>query len=173
MSLSQQARSRWDSSKEQSKTSGSRLHTNRGTKQDAGTVASGHRRSDASCRLGSLLDSNRTLALSCPVISPARLVIVLLCAAQADQRVRSFTGPARLVDAMSVSGRCFVVSRWATGTSGQLDQRVRSVLRDLAIVRPARPVSMTSASGQCDQHVRSSRFRLFKFLTALFEEVRL
>jgi hypothetical protein len=49
-----------------------------------------------------------------------------------DQRVRSVTGPARSVD---------------PSASGQLDQRVRSVLRDLAVVRPARPVSLTSASG--------------------------
>jgi hypothetical protein len=70
-----------------------------------------------------------------------------------DQHVRSF--PARPVYAMSASGRCFTVSRWATGASGQLDQRVRSVLRYLAVVRPARPISMTSASGQCDQRVRS------------------
>jgi hypothetical protein len=74
---------------------------------------------------------------------------------------------------MSASGRCFVVSRWAISVSGQLDQRVRSVLRDLAVVRPTRPVSMTSVSGQLDQRVRSSRFWLFKFLTALFEGVRL
>jgi hypothetical protein len=45
--------------------------------------ASGHSRSDASGRLGSLLDSNRTLALWRPVISPACSIIVLLCAAQA------------------------------------------------------------------------------------------
>jgi hypothetical protein len=44
---------------------------------------SGHSRSDASGRSGSLLDSNRMLALWCLVISPARPVIVLLCAAQA------------------------------------------------------------------------------------------
>jgi hypothetical protein len=116
--------------------------------------ASSHRRSDASGRSGSLLDSNRTLALSRPVISPARPIIVLLCAVQADQRVRSFTGPAHPVGVMSASSHCFAVSRWATGASGQLNQRVRSVLRDLAVVRPARPVSMTSASGQCDQRVR-------------------
>jgi hypothetical protein len=76
--------------------------------------ASGHRRSDKSGRSGSLLDSNRTLALSRPVISPARPVIVLLCAAQADQRVRSFTGPARPV---------------VSGASGRRDERVRSLFR--------------------------------------------
>jgi hypothetical protein len=65
-----------------------------------------------------------------------------------DQRVRSFA--ARLVCAMSASDRCFAVSRWATSASGQLDQRVRSVLRDLAVGRPARPVSWTSASGHRD-----------------------
>jgi hypothetical protein len=74
-----------------------------------------------------------------------------------DQRVRSVTGPAcpvvctaRPVYASSTSGRCFAVSRCATGASGQLDQRVRSVLHDLAVVRPACPVSWTSASGQRD-----------------------
>jgi hypothetical protein len=45
--------------------------------------ASGHSRSDASGHSGSLLDSNRTLALSRPIVSPARPVIVLLSAAQA------------------------------------------------------------------------------------------
>jgi hypothetical protein len=48
-----------------------------------------------------------------------------------DQRVRSFT--ARPVCAMSASGHCFAVSRWATGVSGRLDQRVRSVLHELAV----------------------------------------
>jgi hypothetical protein len=88
--------------------------------------------------------------------SSVRPVVVPLSAAQAtsacghsrDQRVRSF--PVRPVYATSASGRCFAVSRWATGASGQLNQRVRSVLRDLAIVRPARPVSWTSASGHHD-----------------------
>jgi hypothetical protein len=88
--------------------------------------------------------------------SSARPVIVSLSAAQAtsasghsrDQRVRPF--PARPVYAMSASGRCFVVSRCATGASGHLDQRVRSVLHELAVARPARPVSWTSASGQRD-----------------------
>jgi hypothetical protein len=51
-----------------------------------------------------------------------------------DQRVRSFVGPARPI---------------TPGVSGQFDQRVRSVLRKLAVARPARPVSLTSASGQC------------------------
>jgi hypothetical protein len=45
--------------------------------------ASGHYRPDASGRLGSLLDSNRTLALWRPVSSAARPVVVSLCAAQA------------------------------------------------------------------------------------------
>jgi hypothetical protein len=45
--------------------------------------ASGHCRPDASGRLGSLLDSNRTLALWRPVSSTARLVVVSLCATQA------------------------------------------------------------------------------------------
>jgi hypothetical protein len=52
-----------------------------------------------------------------------------------DQRVRSVAGPAHPV---------------APSTSGLRDQRVRSVLRKLAIARPARPVSMTSVSGQRD-----------------------
>jgi hypothetical protein len=52
-----------------------------------------------------------------------------------DQRVRSVTGPARLV---------------APSASGLRDQRVRSMLRNLAVARPARPVSLTSASGQRD-----------------------
>jgi hypothetical protein len=45
--------------------------------------ASGHCRSDASGRSGSLLDSNRMLALWRPVSSAARPVAVSLCAAQA------------------------------------------------------------------------------------------
>jgi hypothetical protein len=118
--------------------------------------ASGHSRSDASGRSGSLLDSNQTLALWRPIISPARPVVVSLSAAQVtnasghswDQCVRSFV--ARSVYASSASGRCFTVSHCATGASGQLDQRVRSVLRVLAVARPARPVSWTSASGQRD-----------------------
>jgi hypothetical protein len=65
-----------------------------------------------------------------------------------DQRVWSFA--ARPVCASSASSRCFAVSRCATGVSGQLDQRVWSVLRDLAVVRPARPVSWISASDQHD-----------------------
>jgi hypothetical protein len=43
--------------------------------------ASGHCRPDASGRSGSLLDSNRTLALWHPVSSAARPVAVSLCAA--------------------------------------------------------------------------------------------
>jgi hypothetical protein len=88
--------------------------------------------------------------------SSARPVTVSLSAAQAtsasgpsrDQRVRSF--PARPVSWTSAFGRCFTVSRWATSASGRLDQRVRSVLHELAVGRPARPVSWTSASGQPD-----------------------
>jgi hypothetical protein len=45
--------------------------------------ASGHYRLDVSGRLGSLLDSNWTLALWRPVSSVARPVAVSLCAAQA------------------------------------------------------------------------------------------
>jgi hypothetical protein len=52
-----------------------------------------------------------------------------------DQRVRSVAGPARPV---------------ASSASGLRDHRVRSVLRKLAVARPARPVSLTSASGQRD-----------------------
>jgi hypothetical protein len=52
-----------------------------------------------------------------------------------DQRVRSVAGPARLV---------------APSASGLRDQRVRSVLRKLAVARSARPVSLTNASGQRD-----------------------
>jgi hypothetical protein len=52
-----------------------------------------------------------------------------------DQRVRSVTGLAHPVD---------------PSASGPRNERVRSVLRDLAVVRPTRPVSWTSASGQRD-----------------------
>jgi hypothetical protein len=52
-----------------------------------------------------------------------------------NQRVRSVAGPARPV---------------APSASGLRDQRVRSVFRKLAVPRPARPVSLTSASGQRD-----------------------
>jgi hypothetical protein len=45
--------------------------------------ASGHCRSDVSGHSGSLLDSNRTLALWRPVSPTARPVAVLLCAIQA------------------------------------------------------------------------------------------
>jgi hypothetical protein len=68
-----------------------------------------------------------------------------------DQRVRSVTGLARPIE-HSASGCC--------------DQRVRSVFRKRAVKRPARPVSLTSASGQCD-------FGCFKCVTAIFEGVRL
>jgi hypothetical protein len=44
---------------------------------------SGHCRSDVFGHSGSLLDSNRTLALWRPVSSAARPVVVSLCAAQA------------------------------------------------------------------------------------------
>jgi hypothetical protein len=65
-----------------------------------------------------------------------------------DQRVRSYA--ARPVCALSASGHCFAVSRCATSAFGRLDQRVRSVFHVLAVGRPARPVSWTSASGQHD-----------------------
>jgi hypothetical protein len=89
----------------------------------------------------------------CGVRSVLQRVRSLFCCAllRLDQRVRSVAGPARPV---------------APSVSGLRDQRVRSVFRKLAVARPARPVSVTSASGQYDQRVRSARFRLFKFLTA-------
>jgi hypothetical protein len=52
-----------------------------------------------------------------------------------DQHVRSVAGPVRPVTPV---------------VSGQYDQRVRSVFRNLAVARPARPVSTTNASGQRD-----------------------
>jgi hypothetical protein len=114
--------------------------------------ASGHSRPDASGRQGSLLDSNRTLALWCPVSSAmCPIAISLECATGMtsasgplrDQRVRSYF--ARLVRATSASSQCFA----SVGT-----------------VRLARPVNSTSASGQRD-------CSCFKFLTAIFEGVRL
>jgi hypothetical protein len=45
--------------------------------------ASGHCRPDSFGRSGSLLDSNRTLALWCLISSAARPIAVSLCAAQA------------------------------------------------------------------------------------------
>jgi hypothetical protein len=68
--------------------------------------ASGHCRLDASGRSGSLLDSNRTLALSHPVSSTARSITISMCAAQAC--------PARPV---------------VRSASGLRDERVRSLLR--------------------------------------------
>jgi hypothetical protein len=50
---------------------------------DRTRIASGHCRPDASGRSGSLLDSNRMLALWCPVSSIARPVAVSLCATRA------------------------------------------------------------------------------------------
>jgi hypothetical protein len=76
--------------------------------------ASGHCRSDMFGHSGSLLDSNRTLALWRPVSSAARPVTASLehglCLTSAfgplrDQRARSIL--ARPVHATSVSGRCF------------------------------------------------------------------
>jgi hypothetical protein len=52
-----------------------------------------------------------------------------------DQCVRSVMGPARPV---------------APSTSGLRNQRIQSVLRNLAVARPPCPVSLTSASGQRD-----------------------
>jgi hypothetical protein len=68
-----------------------------------------------------------------------------------DQRVRSVMGPALPV---------------ILRASGPRDQRVRSVLRE----RKHRAIG---TSDQFDQRVRSARLRLFKFLTAIFEGVRL
>jgi hypothetical protein len=61
-----------------------------------------------------------------------------------DQHVWSVTGPACPVE-LRASGRCFA---------------------NVAVVRSARPVSLTSASGQRD-------FGCFKCVTAIFEGVRL
>jgi hypothetical protein len=96
--------------------------------------ASDRRRSNASDRSGSLLNSNRTLALWHPVSSTARPVTISLCAAQ--------TLPARPVShGTSVSGHSQRV---------RFSHQVRPVVASqLAVVRPARPVSWTSASGQC------------------------
>jgi hypothetical protein len=73
----------------------------------------------------------------CGVLSVLQRVRSLFCCAllRLDQRVRSVAGPARPV---------------APSVSGLRDQHVRSVLRKLAVARPVRPVSMTSASGQRD-----------------------
>jgi hypothetical protein len=89
-----------------------------------------------------------------------------------DQRVRSVTGPARSVVRSASSLRVKRV-RSLLCSLPLCDRRVRSV-------GPARPVSAlrfsrcaTGASGQLAQRVRSALFWLFKFLTALFEGVRL
>jgi hypothetical protein len=67
----------------------------------------------------------------------------------------------------SASGRCFVVRCSSlTSASGPDNERARSVLRGVGVVRSACPVSLTSASGQRD-------FGCFKCLTAIFEGVRL
>jgi hypothetical protein len=79
----------------------------------------------------------------------------------------------------SASGHCFVVRcSGLTSTSGQSrDKRVRSFLVRSVCATSASGCCFaasrcaTGASGQLDQHVRSARFRLFKFLTALFEGV--
>jgi hypothetical protein len=89
-----------------------------------------------------------------------------------DRRVRSVTGPARPV-VTSASGRCDRRVRSVFQKVPLRDRRVRSLrparpvsVAKLAVARPARPVSWTSASGQRD-------FGCFKFLTAIFEGVRL
>jgi hypothetical protein len=114
--------------------------------------ASGHSQSDVSGRSGSLLDSNRTLALWRPISSAACPIAVSLehgsgltsaSGLLRDQRVWSyFACPVR---ATSTSGRCFA---------------------SVNTVRSARLVSLTSESGERD-------FGCFKFLTAIFEGVRL
>jgi hypothetical protein len=124
-----------------------------GLKPDAGTVvsgqfynASGHCFVERCSGLTSASGQSRDQRVRS---FPARPVCATSASGQSrDQRVRSF--PARPVCATSTSGHCFAVSRCATGASGQLDQRVRSVLRDLAVARSARLVSWTSASGQHD-----------------------
>jgi hypothetical protein len=78
-----------------------------GLQPDAGTVASGQFYSA----------SGRCFVVRCSGLTSAS-------SQSRDQRVRSI--PARSVCASCASGRCFVDSRCATGTSGQLDQRVRS-----------------------------------------------
>jgi hypothetical protein len=114
--------------------------------------ASGHSRPDASGRSRSLLDSNRTLALWRPVSSAARPVAVSVerCSGLTsafgplwDQRVWSYF--TRPICTTSASGQCFA---------------------SVDTVRSACPISLTSASGQHD-------FGCFKFLTAIFEGVRL
>jgi hypothetical protein len=114
--------------------------------------AFGHNRPDAYDRSGSLLDSNRTLALWHPVSSAARPVDVSLERGSGmtstfgplrDQRVWSYF--ARPVCTTSAFGRC----------SASIDT-----------VRSARPISLISTSSQRD-------FGYFKFLTAIFEGVRL
>jgi hypothetical protein len=68
-----------------------------------------------------------------------------------DQRVQSIMGPARPVN---------------PSASGPRNERVRSVLRGIAIVRSVHPVSLTSASGQRD-------FDCLKCLMAIFKGVHL
>jgi hypothetical protein len=98
---------------------------------------------DASGRSGSLLDSNRTLALWRSVSSAARPVTVSL-------------------------ERCSGL----TSASGLLrDQRVRSSLARpdvYGLVRPVELRSATSASGPHDQRVRSARLQLFQVSNGSF-----
>jgi hypothetical protein len=103
--------------------------------------ASGHGRPDASGRSGSLLDSNRTLALWRPISSPAHPVTVLLerdsdltsaSGQLRDRHVRSIL--ARPVVATNASSRCFAKEPLR-------DRRIRSI-------GPARPVSATSAGSR-------------------------
>jgi hypothetical protein len=107
--------------------------------------ASGHGRPDVSDRSGCLLDSNWTLALWRPVRLAARPV----------------------ADSLECCSGL-------TSASGRLrDQRVRSIqparpvmLRAWVVYAPARPISLTSVSGQRDCSV-------FECLTTIFEGVRL
>jgi hypothetical protein len=85
-------------------------------------------------RLFQVDDRTRSASGHCGVRSVLQRVRSLFCHAllRLDQRVRSVMGPARPVDPSASGLRdehvrcCFAASRYATDTSGQLDQRVRS-----------------------------------------------
>jgi hypothetical protein len=114
--------------------------------------ASGHSRPDTSGQSRSLLDSNRTLVQWRPVSSAARLVAVLL---ERSSDLTSVSGPLRDQRVRSY----FACPVHVTSASGQC-------LASVGTVRSARPVNSTSAFGQRD-------CSCFKFLTAIFEGVRL
>jgi hypothetical protein len=89
-------------------------------KDDQTRCASGHTRSDASGRQGSLLDSNRTLAQSHPVV------------------------------AWSASGRCFVgTGAVCIGASGRCMERIRSLLHGRGYCVTGASGRLSSASGHC------------------------